>query len=256
MTTAGSTDAAGGACLGLGDPARAPASPTFYAYTSDTGRNDVPPVEVVAGERPYAPQELVGIKQGVPTGPQLILYAEGFRGEVWNASSAAMQVTSATLTTGAGQPLRGVHVVDSRTAVGDPDATAFSDAAVLIPPRLRPNTIYKATAEWRSPKGQSATQTVEFATGTSPALTLTADGESLSASTKSLRPLYFSVAPRGRSTGRQFDLKRGASVAVQFRAGRQMQLCFYQPPGGGYTPGRQCSLLSYPQNVTVSVKHT
>jgi hypothetical protein len=255
MTAAGATDAAGGACLGLGNPARAPASPTFYAYTSDTGRNDVPPVEVVRGEHPYAPQELVGIKEGAPTGPQLILYAEGFRRKVWNASGAAMHVTSATLRTAAGRPVPGVHVVDSRTVAGYPDAIVFSDAAVLIPPTLRPNTIYRATVEWRSPERQTATQTVEFATGTSPALSLTADGESLSASTKSPQPLYFSMAPRGGRTTRQFVLKRGAPVAVQFRAGRQMQLCLYQPPGSGYTPGRLCDFLSYPQSATVSVKH-
>lgn len=256
MRTAGSTDAAGGACLGLGDPARAPVRPTFYAYTSDTGRNDVPPVEVVAGERPYAPQELAGIQQGALTGPQLILYAEGFPGETWNASSAAMQITSATLTTGAGQPVRGVHVVDSRTAGDYPDAAAFSDAAVLIPPRLRPNTIYKAAVQWQSPKGQTATQTVEFATGTPPALSLTGEGQLLSVSTKSPQPLYFSVAPRGARSGRQFILKRGASIAVSFTGGRRMQLCFYQPPGSGYTPGRLCDLLSYPQSTTASVTHS
>jgi hypothetical protein len=254
MRAAGATDTAAAACLGLGEPARAPATPTFYAYTSDTGRNDVPDAEVVRGEHPYAPQELVGIKEGAPTGPQLILYAEGFPGEVWDASSAATQVTSATLTTGAGEPVPDVHVVDSRTAAGYPDATAFSDAAVLIPPILRPNTVYKATIRWRGPERQTTTQTFEFATGTSPALSLTADGELLSASTKSPQPLYFSMAPRGRRAARQFVLKRGTSVAVRFRAGRQMQLCFYQLPGSGYTAGRLCDSLSYPQSVTVSVK--
>jgi hypothetical protein len=256
MTTAGASDATGGACLGLGNPARSPVTPTFYAYTSDTGRNDVPPVEIVSGERPYAPQELIGIKEGVPTGPQLIVYAEGFPGEAWNTSGAAMQITSATLATGTGQPVRGMHVVDSRTAAGYADATLFSDAAVLIPPRLRPNSIYKAMVEWRSPKGQTARQTFEFATGTSPALGLTVHAELLSVRTRSPEPLYFSVARRGQSTSRQFILKRGASVPVHFPAGQMMQLCFYLPPGGGYTSGRLCGSLSYRESTTVSVKES
>jgi hypothetical protein len=39
-------------------------------------------------------------------------------------------------------------------------------------------------------------------------------------------------------------------------AGRQMQLCFYQPPGSGYTSGSLCNVLAYPKSATISVKHS
>src|SRR5436305_1590367 len=65
-------------CMRFGFNFTSPAAPVFYAFTSDTGRTGVPFREVVAGEGPYAPQEAVGIPQGVPTGPDILFFSQAF----------------------------------------------------------------------------------------------------------------------------------------------------------------------------------
>jgi hypothetical protein len=77
VNSAGYDEDGGFACMRFGFDFSPQAAPAYYAFTSDTGRTNVPRVETVAGEGPYAPQEAVGIRQGVPTGPDILFFTVG-----------------------------------------------------------------------------------------------------------------------------------------------------------------------------------
>ena len=65
-------------CMRFGFDSSGVPAPVFYAYTGNLGRKDVPHSVTVQGEGPYAPQEAVGIPQGVATGPNILVFTAGF----------------------------------------------------------------------------------------------------------------------------------------------------------------------------------
>ena len=153
------------ACMGLGDAASEPATPTFYDFVGDVGASAVPPSETVQGEGPFAPQEVVGIPEGTPTGPDLLLYALGFPPATYGCSGTCnVEPLSWSLTTAAGVAVPGVQMVDdtNTTAYGYPGY--ISDGGIMIPPVLATDTVYNASVVWQGPKATPATQTFSFTT--------------------------------------------------------------------------------------------
>ncbi len=162
FTAAGDVNA-GGACMGLGNPAPQPASPTFYAFLSDAGPGAVPAQETVEGEGPFAPQNAVGIPEGTPTGPQPLLYALGFPGEQLNPGDS-VHAQSWSLSTAAGARVPGVKMADEKAvaAYGYPGYMAVG--GVMVPPPLQPATTYRGRVVWQGPSGHTATQSFSFTT--------------------------------------------------------------------------------------------
>jgi hypothetical protein len=164
-------------CLGVGDEAPEPASPTFYTFTGGAGPSLVDYSETVAGEGPFAPQELVGIKEGTPTGPDIILYAEGFNSDpgglpVIGTGANEVDATSWSLTEASGTPVPGVQFVDHNTSVNNSVAAGHEDLIVggvgfMIPPVLNPGTTYDGSVAWEG-TGVDATQTFSFTTKAPP----------------------------------------------------------------------------------------
>jgi hypothetical protein len=153
----------GGACMGVGQPATMPSHPTFYSFVTDTGSAAVPASELVGGEDPFAPQQLVGIPADRPTGPQPILYALGFPGERLDYPADSVHVTSWSLSTG-GVRVAGVRMVDEGTVAAHGYAGMLSVGAIMVPPVLAPGTTYVGHVRWRGPSGKSALQTFSFTT--------------------------------------------------------------------------------------------
>jgi hypothetical protein len=136
---------------------QAPA-PAFYAYTSNTGRVDVPPSVTVQGEGPYAPQEAVGIQQGVTTGPNILFFVDGF-GSTNHATSFSL--------TGPGGGAVETKMVDSTTQPPDGNTyKAFQTGGDLIAVNpLDAFTDYTATVMWHNDDtGAEMQQTVSFKT--------------------------------------------------------------------------------------------
>jgi hypothetical protein len=159
VNSAGYDEDQGFYCMRFGFDFTAPAQPTFYAFTSDTGRVGVPFREVVAGEGPYAPQEAVGIDQGVPTGPNIIFFAQGF-----GSSNHAVLYS---LTSADGRAVE-VKLVDSTTEP-PPKGNgfkAFTTGGDMIPVQpLWPATSYTAKVLWQNDdSGQNLPQSVTFTT--------------------------------------------------------------------------------------------
>ena len=147
------------ACMRFGFTVLAPPQPIFYAFTGDTGRAGVPFREVVAGEGPYAPQEAVGIPQGVPTGPNILFFTSGFG----SSNHAALYGL-----TGPGGRAVDVKFVDSTTPPPPKGGTfqAFTTGGDMIPvDPLLPATSYTAKVLWHNDDtGANAPQTVTFTT--------------------------------------------------------------------------------------------
>jgi hypothetical protein len=162
-TTAGDVND-GVACMGLGNPAPQPANPTFYAWTSDQGPTKVPPTETVTGEGPFAPQQLVGIPQGQPTGPDILLYAVGLPGEDFAGPNP--KATSWSLTAANGTPVPNVNVVDDSVATSEGYPGYIHDGGVMIPPPLAGAQTYNGTVAWQGPDGGMYTQQFSFTTTT------------------------------------------------------------------------------------------
>lgn len=156
FTQAGDANADGQACLGVGAPLGEPAMPTFTAFFSDTGPDGVPTTETVEHEGPFAPQQLVGIPQGTPTGGQIILYAEGMGAEV--------HALSWTLTEADGNPVPHVELVDDIQATDAGYAGYLAGVGVVIPPALKALTVYNLSVLWEGPEGVTAIQTASFKT--------------------------------------------------------------------------------------------
>jgi hypothetical protein len=156
-TQAGDVDAAGQACLGIGAPLPEPPVPTFAAFYSDTGPHDVPTTETVAHEEPLAPQQLVGIPQGRPTGGQIMLYAEGMGEQV--------EPVSWTLAEADGTPVANVRMADEQQAGAAGYPGYLTGVGVLIPPVLKAESAYTLTVVWRGASEMPATQTLSFTTG-------------------------------------------------------------------------------------------
>jgi hypothetical protein len=156
-TQAGDVDAAGQACLGIGAPLPEPPVPTFAAFYSDTGPNDVPATETVEHEEPLAPQQLVGIPQGRPTGGQIILYAEGMGEQA--------EPVSWTLAEADGTPVANVRMADEQQAETAGYPGYLTGVGVLIPPRLKAESPYSLDVVWQGASGSQAHQALSFTTG-------------------------------------------------------------------------------------------
>jgi hypothetical protein len=158
VNSAGYDEDKGFTCMRFGFNFTSPASPVFYAYTSDTGRVGVPFRVVVAGEGPYAPQEAVGIPQGVPTGPDILFFSQAFGNS-----------DRAVLFNLIDQDKHGVEVkfVDSTTPPPNgSNYQAFTTGGDMIPVHpLLPATSYTANLVWKSDSGATAPQSVTFKTG-------------------------------------------------------------------------------------------
>ncbi|HET9720313.1 MAG TPA: hypothetical protein VFP55_09575 [Solirubrobacteraceae bacterium] len=155
-------------CMGFGDEAPAPAATTAYTFFSELGPDAVPPSVDVQGEGPFAPQQLAGISQGTPTGPQPIFYVLG----VGQVRAVSWSLTDRS--TGSAVP--GVSLVDSYDAQSDGyDPTIMWNSAVMIPPVLQPGTIYDGQARFTGDGGTCVTESFAFAT-------LQSDGSPLGAS--------------------------------------------------------------------------
>jgi hypothetical protein len=136
---------------------QAPAQ-AFYAYTGNLGRTGVPPREVVCCEGPYAPQEAVGIPQGVPTGPNILFFVDGF--------GSTNHAVAFSLTGPGGAPVE-TKMVDSTTPPPDGNTyKAFQTGGDMIPVHpLDSFTDYTATVTWHNDDtGAEMPQTVSFKT--------------------------------------------------------------------------------------------
>ncbi len=134
----------------LNSETQPPSSPTFYAWTGDSGRENVPYAEHAA-EYPYTPQQLVGIPATQTTGPNILLFSAGDQGV---PISAAM--------TGPDGPVQ-VALVNRQTRNSVGDGGWFLGGGVLIPIKpLRPLSTYNVTVNWDD--GGARQQTFSFTT--------------------------------------------------------------------------------------------
>jgi hypothetical protein len=156
----GDVNVEGQACLGAGAPLPEPSTPTFAAFYSDLGPADVPTTETIYGEGPFAPQQLVGLPLGKPTGGQLILYVEGMGDEV--------RALSWTLSDAHGTPVPNVKLVDDTEATAAGYAQYLAGVGILIPPPLKALSVYNLTVVWEGTNSTTATQTLSFMTGGTP----------------------------------------------------------------------------------------
>ena len=164
-TIAGDVDTTKGEdCMGVGQPdllsaVTAPA-PTFYAFVNERGPHYAVSSEL-ARELPTTPQQQLGEPAATRTGPQLLLFEVGL--------GFSPHAASVTLQTSAG------------TIVPDVKVAPETEGGVLVSPPLRPGTSYVLHIEWTGePRpmiegfettvvpGQSATQTLSFATAPAP----------------------------------------------------------------------------------------
>jgi hypothetical protein len=144
-------------CMGFGNEAADPSRPAAYTFFSELGPAAVPPSIEVDGEGPFAPQELVGISQGTPTGPQPIFYVLG----VGQVKAASWTLTEQST----GQAVAGVHLVDSYDAqAAGYDPTIMWNSAVMVPPVLQPGTEYDGTVRLTGDAGACVQESFAFAT--------------------------------------------------------------------------------------------
>ena len=158
VTQAGYDEYQSFACMRFGFTFTQPPQPTFYAYTGNKGREDVPPSVTVQGEGPYAPQEAVGIAQGVPTGPNILFFVDGF-GSTNHATAFSLK--------GPGGGEVESKFVDSSTPPPDGQTyKAFNTGGDLIPvDPLDPFTTYDVSVTWHNDdSGQEMPQTLSFKT--------------------------------------------------------------------------------------------
>ncbi|HEV7806936.1 MAG TPA: hypothetical protein VGO80_14025 [Solirubrobacteraceae bacterium] len=160
VAVAGYADAAGAACLRVRGGRAAPPAPELYSVPG-TGRSGVPTSEVNV-EQPYAPQQLVDIPAGQPTGPNILLFTRGLRG------SRPLVATAFSLT-GLDGPV-GAHLVTEATTSAAGSGAWFRGGGVLVPAApLAPFTTYVARVTWHRDAEQglaaaTAEQVVEFET--------------------------------------------------------------------------------------------
>jgi hypothetical protein len=165
VNSAGYDEDGGFACMRFGFDFSQSGAPAYYAFTSDSGRSNVPRVEVVQGEGPYAPQEAVGINQGVPTGPDVLFFTTGV--------SSDHAVPGSVSLNGPSGPVE-VKLVDSTTPAPDGSGPIFQTGGDLIPVQpLEPLAHYDAAVTWEDGNGARNRQVVSFDTaGRAATLTL------------------------------------------------------------------------------------
>ena len=158
ISTAGYDEDSGFFCMRLHSEFVQRPAPTLYAYTGNKGRTDVPTSITVNGEGPYAPQEAVGIPQGVPTGPQILFLTDQF--------GAANHATSFSLKGPGGGEVE-AKLVDSTTPPPDGNSyKPFNAGGDLIPVHaLDPFTTYEVSITWQDDNtGLVTPQTLSFKT--------------------------------------------------------------------------------------------
>jgi hypothetical protein len=158
ISTAGYDEDGQFACMRLHSEFVQRPTPTFYAYTGNTGRTDVPTRVTVNGEGPYAPQQAVGIDQGVPTGPQILFFTDQF--------GAANHATSFSLKGPGGGDVE-AKLVDSTTQPPPGQSyKPFYSGGDLIPVHpLDPFTTYDVSVTWHDDNtGVETPQTLSFKT--------------------------------------------------------------------------------------------
>jgi hypothetical protein len=158
VSTAGYDEDSQFACMRLHSEFVQKATPTFYAYTSDNGRTDVPTSVTVNGEGPYAPQEAVGIPQGVATGPQILFFTDQF--------GASNHATAFSLKGPGGGDVE-AKLVDSTTQppAGNSYKPFYSGGDLIPVHPLDPFTTYDASVTWKDDNtGVETPQTVSFKT--------------------------------------------------------------------------------------------
>lgn len=144
-------------CMGFGNEAADPSRPTAYTFFSELGPDAVQPSIDVQGEGPFAPQQLAGISQGTPTGPQPIFYVLG----VGQVKAVSWSLTDQST----GQAVPGVHLVDSYAAqAAGYDPSIMWNNAVMVPPVLQPATQYDGTARFTGDGGACVVESFAFAT--------------------------------------------------------------------------------------------
>lgn len=152
-TDAGYAYGHGFACMRLGGGRPDPPSPQFYSYPGN-GLVGVSPSEH-AEESPYVPQKLVGISPAHTTGPNILLFSQGF--------GDGLQVISASLT-GPSGPVD-IHTVQEDTSNSEGDGSWFAGGGVMIPvDPPAPGAAYHGTVSWRNQGGAQATQSFDFQT--------------------------------------------------------------------------------------------
>lgn len=138
-TTAG-YDSAGYTCMRMGGSRAVDfeETPRFFSYPGPGTQGIYP--EEIAFEAPYVPQQLVGIPEGVPTGPNILLFSLG---------TAGLDAESFSITGPSGQvPARMVDE-DTENEVGS--GHWFRGGGVLIPEQpLAAHTAYEVSVLWRN----------------------------------------------------------------------------------------------------------
>jgi hypothetical protein len=241
-TQAGDVNVEGQACLGVGSPLPEPSTPTFAAFYSTTGPTDVPATETIYGEGPFAPQQLVGLPLGKPTGGQVILYAEGMSGEV--------RALSWTLSEADGTQVPDVEFVDDTRATAAGYAGYLAGVGILIPPPLKVLRVYNLTVVWEGTNATIATQALSFKTGAAAnQLKIYGAGNYLYAesaarggiltASRSGHTIRVAISTRTRS-----ERYRGRLAISRLSPGR-WQACVTSGGGTtGYEAQRQCVYLS------------
>lgn len=152
-------------CMGFGNEADDPSTPAAYTFFSELGPNDVQPSITVDSEGPFAPQQIVGINQGVPTGPQPIFYLLDMgqvRADSWSLTDAST-----------GQAVPNVQMVDSyKVQAAGYDPGLLWNNAVMVPPPLQAGNVYTGQAKFSGDDGSCLIEDFSFAT-------LQSDGSSL-----------------------------------------------------------------------------
>jgi hypothetical protein len=174
-------------------------APTLYAYTSNKGRTEVPTSIIVNGEGPYAPQEAVGIPQGVATGPQILFFTDQF--------GAANHATSFSLKGPGGGEVEAKMVDSTTPPPNGNDYKPFNAGGDLIPVHpLDPFTTYDVSVIWHDDNtGVDTPQTLSFKTaGFQRGLTL-------KLSKKLARGRKATLSAPGEATGQKATVK----IAVQ-----------------------------------------
>jgi hypothetical protein len=118
-------------------------TPRFYAFVNERGPQAAVPREL-AIEGPTTPQQQLGEPASEVTGPQISLYVLGF----------GVDPTPVTLS---------LSTASGRAVAGAQIARDF-DGGVLVPPPLQTGVAYELSVVWAAASGQTATQTLAFAT--------------------------------------------------------------------------------------------
>ncbi|MGH2874336.1 MAG: hypothetical protein ACRDL5_17990 [Solirubrobacteraceae bacterium] len=173
LTSAGDVNRDARACFGAGGWTEAdnPTTPKFYAFVAPNGPRHAP-ISMEADELPTTPNQMVGLRAGGLTGPEIILYATGMGiGTTSTNPNVPPQfvftyAASVMARRVGGGVVHGVRIADSKSPGGNYLGVPPDSGGVLVFPHpLRPHTSYTVTVVWHGAIG-TATQHLRFTTGT------------------------------------------------------------------------------------------